>query len=127
MSRITRFAPNASGGQIHQFEIDGIIVQIQPRSADENARAKRLAEVISAGIEKIPPMRPVRLLGVGCVRFLDGRPWLLNKREGGFASFGVPCESWDDLFRRYDVRVTDHGSDATGEWWSVENIPAVSQ
>ncbi len=71
---------------------------------------------------KLPPASPVRLLGVGTVRFDEnGRMWLMNKRETGWSSFAVPVADWDDLFRRYNVRVTSHGVDAAGAWWSVEN------
>ncbi len=71
---------------------------------------------------KLPPPSPVRLLGVGTVRFDEqGRMWLMNKRETGWGSFAVPVADWDDLFRRYNVRVTEHGVDSAGAWWSVEN------
>ena len=74
----------------------------------ENARLSRL----------VPPPEPVRTLAPGCVRFADdGRLWLLNRREGGWASWGVPCTGWDDLFRRYAVRITEHGTDEHGAYW----------
>lgn len=70
----------------------------------------------------VPPKVPARIMATGCVRFDErGGLWLLSKRETGWAAFGVWVSDWDNLFRRYNVRVTDHGTDATGPWWAVEN------
>lgn len=72
--------------------------------------------------EKLPPAKPARLFGPGFVRFdAAGQLWILSRREDGWASFGVMCDGWDDVFRRYDVRVTSHGADDCGPWWCVEN------
>jgi len=82
---------------------------------------KRLAQALN----QIPPKRPARMLGTGYVRFADGKPVLLNRRERGFGEFGFTCESWDQLFREFDVRITDHGVDEHGPWWAAE--PGVAQ
>jgi hypothetical protein len=77
-----------------------------------------------AQLSAAPPKRPARLLGPGVVRFdpAMGKPWLLNKREPGWSSWGVVCDDWDDLFRRFNVRVTGHGTDEHGAWWEVTPI-----
>lgn len=87
------------------------------RQRSENAALhKRLAQALS----QIPPKKPARLLGTGYVRFADGKPVLLNRRERGFGEFGVTCDSWDQLFREFDVRITAHGVDEHGPWWAAE-------
>jgi len=99
------------------------------RRSDEIAKLEKHAEMLAREIRvlngRVPPDAPTRLLGVGYVRFHgldnDKKPWLFGKRERGWAEFGVRCDSWDDLFRRYDVRVTGYGEDEHGPWWSVEN------
>lgn len=97
-------------------------------SALENERdhavksAHKDRELRLAAEAKIAPPKPVRLLGVGTVRFDDkGRLYLMNKRESGWGSFALWIDGWDDLFRRYNVKVTGHGVDEAGAWWSVEN------
>lgn len=80
----------------------------------------KLAAAENVSLDKrVPPDEPKRLLGTGCVRFRDGELWLLSRREDGWASFGVRLESWDDLFRRYNCRVTANGTDEAGDWWEV--------
>jgi hypothetical protein len=70
----------------------------------------------------VPPKAPIRIFDRGFVRFdADKTLWLLGKRETGWASFGFRLDSWDDLFRRYDVRVVECGADEHGSWWAVEN------
>lgn len=67
---------------------------------------------------RIPPASPVKTMGDGCVRFDDqGRLWLLSKHETGWAAFGFMFDGWDDLFRRYAVRITSYGFDASGPYW----------
>lgn len=90
------------------------------------ARVERLLELQEAETRsaraRLPPARPARLFGPGFVRFDSaGQLWILSRREDGWASFGVVCDGWDDLFRRYDVKVTSHGADKDGPWWCVEN------
>jgi hypothetical protein len=55
------------------------------------------------------------------VRFADGKVWVLGSREKGFGAFGYWFDSWDQLFRTFDVVVTGHGVDEHGPWWSAEN------
>jgi len=70
----------------------------------------------------VPPKVLARIMSTGCVRFDErGGLWLLSRRETGWAAFGVWVSDWDNLFRRYNVRVTEHGTDETGPWWAVEN------
>lgn len=89
-------------------------------------RRRRLATVLRDTIAdlrgKITEQKaePARIMGEGCVRFsTTGELWILNRREGGFSSFGFRCESWDELFRRFDVRVTSSGTDEHGAYWTV--------
>jgi hypothetical protein len=85
-------------------------------------RAEALERELAFANSRVAPKAPARLLGPGFVRFTEsGELWLLGKRETGWAAFGFRCDSWDDLFRRYDVRVTAHGSDEHGMWWKCEN------
>ena len=93
------------------------------RALDADERAEVAAREKAAMAAKVPPTRPARVLAAGYVRFDErGGIWLMGKRETGWSAFGVRCDSWDDLFRRYDVRVTGHGTDDTGLWWRVENV-----
>lgn len=70
----------------------------------------------------VPPKQPASIMATGCVRFDErGSLWLLSSRETGWGAFGVRVADWDNLFRRYNVRVTGHGTDETGAWWSVES------
>jgi hypothetical protein len=93
---------------------------VAERDASRRLAAARLDRVVAAE-QRIPPPAPARLLGTACVRFDDrGRPWLLNKRESGWSSWGVVCDGWDDMFRRYAVVITAHGTDEHGPWWTAE-------
>lgn len=88
------------------------------RLRDEIAR---LRGELAAARAEIPPATPVRVGRGGCVRFAaDGRLWLLACPEKGWSAWGVPCAGWDDLFRRYNVRVTEHGTDSHGAFWRIE-------
>lgn len=91
---------------------------------DLPARERSAYESLRAEVQRlraeVPPRKPVRLLGPGCVRFRDGELWLLNKRETGWGSFGLQLTGWDDLFRRFNAVVVGHGSDAFGEFWTVD-------
>lgn len=93
------------------------VLQFRGQEADLR---KQLAEAK----RQIPPKTPARLLGTGYVRFADGKPVLLNRRERGFGEFGFTCESWDQLFREFDVRITAHGVDEHGPWWAAETVSA---
>ena len=82
----------------------------EQRAAAAKVEADRLRALV-------PPPSPQRLLGPGCVRFRGSELWLLNKRETGWASWGVRCAGWDDLFRCYAVMITEHGTDEHGAYW----------
>jgi hypothetical protein len=121
-----------NNGRRRMIKLNGISVYIEPNEDDSASRA--LAESLLAAPDvirdlqtenlalraRVPPKTPARLLGPGCVRMRDGL-WLLNKRAGGWASWGVRLDGWDDLFRRYNVLVTGHGEDEHGMWWEVSN------
>jgi len=105
----------------------GITVRWEALTAERDAAVLRAeaAEACARAAERmVPPPSPARLLGPGCVRFDSmGRLWLLNKRETGWSSWGVICDGWDDLFRRHAVRITAHGTDEHGPWWTAEPEP----
>lgn len=82
---------------------------------------KMMAELAKARA-LVPPEKPVRLLGTGYVRLAGGKVWLLGSREKGFGAFGYSFDSWDQLFRDFNVQITGHGEDEHGPWWSVENF-----
>ncbi len=143
---ITVFGPDQNGARAVQFHRDGLTVLVRPSGAEQNADAHALAIALDSEassialldallsetrqkhsadvrslLARIPPKRPTRLLGTGVVRFDEkGRPWLLNRRDRGWGEFGVYLDDWDDLFRRYNVRITAHGTDKHGPWWEVE-------
>lgn len=133
MPKIAEYARVANGGRRRSFEVDGFTVMIEPHENDRAAAA--LAETLADAIPsmlvmraeintlraKMPPERPVQLLGPGCVRMRNGELWLLNRRDQGWASWGVRCAGWDDLFRRFNVVVTEHGDDEHGPYWTVHN------
>jgi len=140
-TEITMYAGNGRGERTssyhtadHRFE-----VAVHPSEAADNeaafALATRLAvseaeaevaqQIIADLRSRIVEQKaePARLMGEGCVRFTStGELWILNRRDGGFASFGFRCDSWDDLFRRYDVRVTGTGTDEHGMYWTVASM-----
>lgn len=92
---------------------------------EDRATIDRLERELAAAKARIPPARPARLMGRGYVRFTGaGELWVLGGREKGWGHFGYRCESWDDLFRRYNVRVVEAGEDEHGPWWAVENMGA---
>lgn len=64
--------------------------------------------------------KPARVLGPLCVRMRAGELWALNKRETGWSSSGFLVGSWDELFRRWDVLVTEQGVDTHGAYWMCE-------
>lgn len=64
---------------------------------------------------------PRNLLGAGCVRkAMDGRLWLLGDPEKGWSAFGFCVDDWDELFRRFNVRIGVPVQDATGQYWPAE-------
>jgi hypothetical protein len=148
---VITFGPDSGGRRACQFDHDGLVVQVRPTDSEANERAfdyacglARVARSLADARAHIDQLKarvakqdaelaalrlrvqpdPVRLLGAGCIRFRDGELWLLNRRQEGWSSFGIRCDGWDDLFRRYNVHVTSTGSDMWGEWWEVENFDA---
>lgn len=100
----------------------------QTIEADGARHNASLAAVVA--LAKIPPKKPARLFERGIVRFTEqgskhGVLWLLDHKTltKGWGAFGILLAGWDDLFRHYAVRVTDHGVDEWGCWWQVENNP----
>ena len=130
-------APN--GTRISSFSLGDITVNVIPAFAEQNEAAfsaacrlesapgiiAALRDELAQAVKRvqIQSAKPARLIGTGYIRFTEkGTMWLLSDRKNGWAAFGVICDSWDDLFRNYDVRVTGHGTDEFGLWWSVENF-----
>lgn len=135
MKDITEYMQTSDGGHNRSFTVDGVKVLVQPINGNDDAAKRVTYQLYSALPElerlrlrcqqlgsKVPPNTPQRLFGPGTVRFRDGELWLLNRREGGWASWGVRLDSWDDLFRRYNVAVTVHGVDEHGTWWEVDHV-----
>jgi hypothetical protein len=135
---IVEYALNGSGSRRRSFMVDGITVYVEPHD-DDDARAANVAKRLSTALHdvetlqcrvlrltaELPPKRPVQLLGRGYVRAdTDGRLWLLNRRERGFGEWGVSLDDWDDLFRRYNVRVTEVAADEHGPYVMVAPLPA---
>jgi hypothetical protein len=144
---VHEFAEQADGTRMRTIEwSDGVKVSVQSHHRDADEEAAITASVI-AGIEEAldgaeatitlltkelektralvrpKPKQPTRLLGTGYARFTTrGEVWLLGDREKGWAAFGYGFESWDALFRTFDVKITGHGVDEHGPWWSAENI-----
>jgi hypothetical protein len=147
-NEITIFGPDQNGGRACQFHRDGLTVLVRPSGAEQNADAHALAIALDAEVsslalldallrdtrekhsadvrsllDRVPPASPRRLFGPGFVRFDEkGRPWVLGGREKGWGHFGFMCDDWDDLFRRWNVSVTAHGTDKHGPWWQVESV-----
>lgn len=94
---------------------DAEIAGLKADLARANARAMELQA-------QLPPNRAAQILDRGYVRFIGKAMWLLGKRERGFAHFGFQLRDWDELFRRYNVRVVENGTDEHGQWWAVENV-----
>lgn len=115
------------------IDADARIAEIEARcevrvaSAEREAKTERtLAQQAIAERDearsKVPAVKR-RLFGEGTVRFDEyGKLWLMDKREQGWGSFGLHFDSWDELFRQFDVRVTRHGSDDAGPWWAVVSM-----
>jgi hypothetical protein len=139
---VTTYCGDARGARSSGFNTDKLKILVTPNDQADNERAfemacdfaghaARVAELrrqlreandkIAALRSSVPPKRPARLLAPGFVRFRGSELWLLGHRENGWSAFGFLLDDWDDLFRRYNVKVTSHGSDEHGAWWGVEN------
>lgn len=134
-AKIHTYMPNAQGHRARSFTVDDVEVLV--RGHDDDDRAKAVAEFLASAPSVIdglraevqqlrvavPPTDPVRIGEGGCVRMRDGELWLLNHAHTGWASFGVRLASWDDLFRRYNAIVVEHGCDAFGDYWKMAPPP----
>lgn len=49
----------------------------------------------------------------------QGRVWLMNRREGGWAEFGHPYKTWGALLAAWDVTVGARGRDGHGVYFEV--------
>lgn len=147
-AEITRYAVQANGTHNRGFSIEGVNVLVsgddddkiariagdlsEAATALERARARHAelqAEIdrqckLNADLQRhVPPTRPAQILSIGCVRFDErGQLWLLSSQTKGWSAFGVILRDWDDLFRRYNVRVSAGGIDGTGPFWTVEAL-----
>lgn len=87
----------------------------------QRARIAALEAEVARLRALVPPKQAAHLFGPGMVRFDEaGVLWLLDPVKQ-WRGMGVRCAGWDDLFRCYAVRVTGHGADERGPWWTVEN------
>lgn len=87
----------------------------------DSARAK--TREMAARVADLKGEMRTRIFGeAGTVRMRDGKPCLMNKRETGWASFCLEFDSWDELFRRWAVTVTNHGIDEHGLYFEVRNM-----
>ena len=127
---ISEYMRTANSGRQRSFMLDGVSVTIGAHEDDDRGKAvavfladaRETTERLRAEVQKLRALVPddsARLLGPGCVRMRDGKIWLLNRADSGWASWGVQCSSWDDLFRRFNVIVTEKRTDSTGEFWVV--------
>lgn len=104
---------SATHGQVRHW------LALERRARDASARAQT-AEARTAELMALLRFSPTRMHGILTARFdRVGYLWLLNRREDGWASFGLCFASWDEVFRRFNCRVLDHGVDEAGCWWSV--------
>lgn len=127
-----RYQVNASGQSNVGVRWPLVSLLVSSDSADSAAAAEELAVAparlaaalaeIEALRAKVPPTRPTRILGKGCVRQdpQDGEKlWLLNTAEKGWSAFGIQLDGWDDLFRRWDLVVGECRHDQHGTFWVV--------
>lgn len=144
---VTTFGAHPHGGAASGFSVGDISVLVSGHGAEHTEPAFELAcrlsriedteDALARATEELARARerlsaidkpnPKRLLGPGYVRFAFGEPgtglWVLNGLKHGWGEFGMWFRGgWDDLFRTFNVRVTEHGSDSVGEWWKVESI-----
>lgn len=130
---ITAYAETA-GRRTRSFALEGFRVlvdrnyeatdaehaQFTGRLADAPRLVTELTVKLREAKQQIPPTRPARMLGAGCVRWDADKLWLLNTQEKGWSAFGIQLDSWDQLFRTYAVRVIGAGQDEHGPFALVE-------
>lgn len=148
VSKVTTYGvPGPSRSRASSFEVGGFTVLVSGGDGDEGTEAARkLAQGLANGAEvaasqrdeidrlraelakaraQIPPTRPSQIMCRGYVRAdVSGALWLLSKRETGWAAFGYCFRDWDELFRRWNVRVVETGADEHGPFVAVENCEA---
>lgn len=92
-----------------------------PALVGELAQRLHAAEMALAEARaQIPPATRTRIMGEGCIRedgHVPGRLWLLSSAERGWSAFGFYFDSWDALFRAWDLEVGAPQQDALGQWW----------
>jgi hypothetical protein len=142
---IHEFMQQADGTRLRQIEwSEGVKVMVRANSREVDDEAALVTQAI-AGIEEtlagaqativsmvgelrkakalVPLEKPTRLLGTGYVRMTPrGEICLLGGREKGFGHFGYGFDSWDTLFRTFDVKIVEVGTDEHGPWWRAENV-----
>lgn len=138
LREVHEYMRRPDGSRNRSFEVEGVKVLVEGHEDDDHA--KSVAEFLASAHEvtehlrtevqrlraEVPPKSPVRMLGTGCVRMRDGQIYLLNRQEGGWSEFALQMESWDDLFRRFNVVVGKRGTDAFGDYWPVSNCEVAS-
>lgn len=142
---VKQHGASANGSRQAFFDVEGIKVSVTHWDGERNDdcvklatelsdraeliarldQAKKACALLAAEVKvarsQIPPKSPARLLCGGIVRVDEkGFPWVMNKEATGWASFGVRCDGWEDLFRRFDIRITSHGSDECSAFWRFE-------
>ncbi len=141
MPEITMYCENGRGERSSSYrtEDERFTVAVSPHDPVDNEAAFALATRLACSDSEADVMRatvadlrgkiieqkaePARLMGEACVRFTStGELWILNRKDGGFSSFGFRCGSWDELFRRYNVRIIEHGTDAHGAYWTAVSM-----
>ena len=134
---VNTYASDGSGRRLSAFALGRLRVSVQPMDPEDNEAAFALACQLARSEAEVVQLTadlgacraqvreqkrpPAKLLGKGFVRFSATGIYILNRRERGFGEFGYRCDSWDELFRDFDVCVTGHGEDEHGPWWSVES------
>lgn len=137
---VTVYGASPSRGRAAGFAAHGVRVLVTPDGPEQNeaafetacrmSRAAVEVERLTGEVEhwkgrvRVQDAPPTRIMGTGYVRHDGTHVWLLSRRERGFGAFGFRLDSWDELFRHWGVRVTGHGEDEHGPWWSVENARA---
>lgn len=78
------------------------------RTLEANRRAEAEAKV---------PAAPQRIMGPSVVRTDErGRLWVMSNREQGWSSWGFLVDDWDEIFRRWRLRVDGVGADEHGPY-----------
>lgn len=113
--KVTRFATRGDGHRnIDLTWPSGASVMVHVSNEDPEAVVSELQRLTWK------PKRASVLSDVGCIRVQeDGCPWLLNKRENGWGSFGYEYPSWAALMDAWDIAVGAPAADEHGTYWPV--------